>query len=211
MIDWSEESDFFSPGANSAGDRHFYASVSQDKLAQLRQMQNPEAAIQFRDKSGNANLDQELDIFENILDKAMTGFESGDMPMPGKSIRSMYLPGYGVVVMMNLQNFGMAIPAIVRTTGVFNATETARNKSDNQAKRIPALKESVLDVLARFGGSLHSLKADETMFIQVDVSKGFEETNKGFSCKVRLTDIDQVYSGKITAAAFKNTVQIRDF
>jgi hypothetical protein len=213
MIDWTEsESAFMGTGPTSTGDRHFYASVNQEKLAQLRQMQNPEAAIQFRDKTGNDALDQELDIFENILDKAMAGSDGDDMPMPGKSIRSMYLPGYGVVVMMNVHNFSaIAIPTVVKTTGVFSAPDIAKNKNDHQAKRIPVLKENVLDVLTRYGGSLRSLNTNESMFIQVDMSSGFESTNKGFSCKVRMADIEQVYSGKLTAAAFKNTVQIRDF
>jgi hypothetical protein len=212
MIDWADESAFFGPSPASADDRHFYASVSQEKLAQLRQMQNPETAIQFRDKTGTADLDRELDIFENILDKAMAGPENGDVPMPRKSIRSMYLPGYGVVMMMNLQHFGgLAIPAIAKVTGVFKVPEAAKSKTDNQAKRLAALKESLLDVLTRFGGSLRSLKADESMFIQVDLSNDFEEAGQSFSCKVRMADIEQVYAGKVTAAAFKNAVQMRDF
>lgn len=214
MVDWTGAAEAFFQGKSAEnGARHFYASVSQEKLAQLRQMQNPESAIQFHDKTGNEDLNRELDIFDNILDKTMANPDGGHMPLPGKTVRSMYLPGYGAVVMMNLHEFSaIAVPALEKSTGVLEVSGVTKTRNEHRAKRIPALKENIVDVLARFGGSLRSLKPEETVLVQVDLSRGFgEESSKGFSCKVRMADIAQVYAGKISADAFKNTVQISDF
>ncbi len=211
MVDWTDASPAFWDTPSPSIPAHFYASVRQEQLAQLRQAQNAAGAIHYSEKTADDELNRELDIFENILSKTLAG--SDQAPMPGKSIRSMYLPGYGVVVMTSLHEFSaLAVAGLERSTGVLDMAAAAKTRNESRSKRLPAIKDDVLDVLARFGGSLRSLKPAEALFIQAEMSRGFgEESGKGFTCKARMADIAQVYSGSLSADAFKAKVQIRDF
>ncbi len=211
MVDWTDASSAFWDTPSPSTPAHFYASVRQEQLAQLRQAQNAAGAIHYSEKTAADELTRELDIFENILSNALAGADQG--PLPGKSIRSMYLPGYGVVVMTSLHEFSaLAVAGLERSTGVLDVAAVAKTRNENRNKRLPAIKDDVLDVLARFAGSLRSLKPEEILFIQAEISRGFgEESGKGFTCRARMADIAQVYSGTLSADALKSKVQIRDF
>ena len=221
MVSFTQEPFFtgFAGGNEKGGLADFSSSLLKSEFTALRQSRTPESLLRFQEAGVNAAVDRELDIFTGILSKSVGG-QKEHAPWNGSGTRSMYVPGYGAVVFLSASWFNAADVDAIRQYAEqaaaaqksWPASTGFASPEENWKKRLPAMKEQVIDQLARYGGSLRSLKPEEKIMIVISSPQGFwgEGHTPGLSITARMADVFRHYQAEMTLEAFHKTLAIHE-
>ena len=198
----------------------FSVSLPKSDLPALRKSRTPESLLQFQDAHVNESVNRELDIFTGILSKAV-GEKPGKAPWAGSGARSMYVPGYGAIIMLSSSSFifagmdALKVYAEKAATGEkrVSSRESIPSPEENWKNKMPVAKEQIIDQIARFGGSLHGLKSSENIMVVLSSQRGFwgDDRTPGLSIAARMSDVSKVFHEEISLQAFKNALAIREY
>ena len=199
--------------------KDFYVSLGKSELPALRQSRSPESILRFQEAKTNEAIDRELEIFTGILTKAI-GEQAGKTPWGGTDPRSMYVSEYGAIILLSSSYFNLANMEALKVYAEKASTGDKKlgiNKSiplpeDNWKQKLPAMKEQIIDQLARYGGSLRSLKSNENIMIVLSSQNGFWGDGRapGISVTARMSDVNKIFNDEMNLTAFKNTLAIQE-
>jgi hypothetical protein len=222
LVNFESAPDFMGlPGKDAkSGQKDFYVSLAKSELPALRQSRNPESMLRFQDAKMNAAIERELEIFTGILSKAVGG-QADKTPWGGSATRSMYVPGYGAIIMQNSSYSGFAnLDALKEYAGqastgdkVWRLNEGVHSPAEGWKKKIPELKEQIIDQLARYGGSLHSLKPNENIMVVLSSRNGLwgDDRAPAISIAARMSDVTKVFNEEMSLQAFKSTLTVQEY
>lgn len=211
----------FAGGEEKRGLADFSASLLKSEFTALRQSRAPESLLRFQEAGSSSTVDRELDIFTGILSKSVGG-QKEHAPWSGSGTRSMYVPGYGAVILLSASWFSAADADAIRQFAEQSAAAAQKSwpastgfasPEENWKKRVPAMKEQVIDQLARYGGSLRSLKPEEKIMIVLSSPQGFwsDGHTPGSSITARMADVFRHYQDETTLDSFRKTLTIREY
>ena len=199
----------------------FSVSLTKSELPALRQGRNPESTLRFQDAKTNAAVARELEIFTGILSKSVGG-PAEKAPWSGSGARSMVVPGYGTIILLSSSSFDLANLEALKEYAAQAAAQAEKkpglstgfaSPEESWKKKLPVLKEQIIEQLARYGGSLRSLKADENIMIVLSSRHGFwgQERTPGISIAARMSDVNKVFNDEMSLQLFKNKLTIREY
>lgn len=214
LSEWNEKDE-------KTGLQDFYVSVSKSELPAMRQGRNPESMLHFQDAKTNAAVDRELEIFTRILSKTVGG-QAERAPWMGSGARNMVVPGYGTIILLTFSFFDLANREALKEYAAQAAAQAEKkpglsigfsSPEESWKKKSPVLKEQIIEQLARYGGSLRSLKPDENIMIVLSSRHDFwgQERTPGVSIAARMADVNKVFNDEMNLQLFKNKLTIREY
>jgi hypothetical protein len=231
VVDFTDSPFAFVGRDNETGPTQLVATIDKEKLQQLHQ--NPDAGhlVEFYEKNGKKDGDKELEILSDIIEETISEnsrlhefFNMGSF--------NMYLPGLGAVLVLRTNGSFAPIEPIAPveveeeeiddpeekpnkplrlSTGV--AVNWQRQNKKDIEQKTRQLQNEIVEIIAQFGGSVRSLKNNESIWIcSNSQDEGFiDQAAGGFIMKFSKTDIERYNTKQLTMEAFKNAVVIKEF
>jgi hypothetical protein len=97
-----------------------------------------------------------------------------------------------------------------KTTGREKAS-TSQDKNKKFEDYIIDIQEQIIDILATYGGSVHSVPDQEQLLVTVEFGNMIDELPTKIHIKAKMSDIHKVAKDKISKQEFKKLVEVQKF
>ena len=169
--------------------------------------------IQFKVKDNNtSDMDDDMDVFKNIIES----FLKKETGQSNYHVKGIYLSGYGVIFMFNTNFEPDFCHIFANESGDKNSYSYAvqsyiskGTKSVQTNEEIEKLQNKILDLMTRFGHTMHKLNKNEWLEIATNINSNNPEIDYSkMILKIKMSSIEELKQQKITKKDFKRRMKI---